>query len=139
MSLRWESCFEALQSYVQEHGNALVPYGYKLSDGVSLGTWVSTQRQNKDTLSYEKKTRLEALQGWTWDPFDLKWENGFDVLKHYVEKHGNALVPYGFKTADKYSLGIWVGTQRANKDSLPAHRRTRLEALQGWVWSVKNR
>jgi len=139
IDFQWENNFEALQRYVNVNGNALVPYDYKTADDLSLGNWVGTQRINKDSLPADRKTKLEALQGWTWDPFDLKWENGFDLLKHYVETHGNALVPYGFKSADNYSLGIWVGTQRANKDSLPAQRKSRLEALKGWVWSVKKR
>ena len=48
-------------------------------DGYALGKWVVSQRhsQGKGTLDADRQRRLQALPGWTWDPFADKWEEGF--------------------------------------------------------------
>ena len=86
----------------------------------------------------ERRQRLEALPGWIWDVSHAQWEDGFAALEQYVEEHTHARVIGTYKTADGYALGSWVATQRATKDTMPAERRQRLEALPGWVWKVKS-
>ena len=112
----------------------MVPARDVTSDGHQLGTWLSTQRANRDGLTGERCARLEALEGWGWEPYSSQWDKGFDEFAKYVAKNGSTRVPQKHVTSDGYNLGTWVATQRANKDNLAFERRAKIEALNGWVW-----
>lgn len=137
LEIKWESNFEALQSYVEEYGDALVPQNFRTANEIDLGIWVSIQRVQKESMSAQRRERLEALRGWVWASLELKWEKGFMALQSYVQEFGDALVPAAYKTADGYSLGQWVRIQRREKNSMTTHRKIRLEAIKGWFWSGK--
>ena len=85
----------------------------------------------------DRKRRLEALPGWTWDPIETQWEDGFARLEAYLSDKGNCRVPTDHVTGGGYQLGTWVGHQRANRTTMPAERRGRLEALPGWTWDAR--
>jgi superfamily II DNA or RNA helicase len=130
----WEQGFRHLEAYGSTKGDCLVPASYRTDDGNRLGVWVGAQRQNRDKLSLERRHRLEALPGWTWDPHADAWEEGFQHLKEYSEIKGHCLVPAKYRTEDGYRLGQWVGVQRLTSADLLPERRQRLEALPGWTW-----
>jgi len=133
---QWDEGFQRLKQYVNENGSARVPQRFKTKDGFCLGTWVGTQRKNKDSLSAERRKLLESsCKDWSWDPFTDKWNKGFEQLKQYVNENGSARVPATFKTKDGFPLGQWVGVQRRNKDSLSTERRNLLESsCKDWSW-----
>src|SRR5262249_3712708 len=120
--------------FAERNSHCRVAYLYKTDDGYRLGKWVSKQRKNKDTKDPERRQRLEALPGWSWSVIDDKWEGGFSHLKEFVERNGHCRIPQSYKTEDGYRLGSWAHKQRQNKDTMPPHRRKRLEALPGWSW-----
>ena len=93
-------------------------------------------RNNKYSLSAERRKLLESsCKDWTWDPLADQWSEGFEQLKKYVKTNGSARVPRHFKTKDGFNLGIWVRSQRRNKDSLSAERRKLLESsCKDWSW-----
>jgi superfamily II DNA or RNA helicase len=132
----WEHYFGLLEQYVSREGNARVPKRY-VEDDFPLGSWIMRQRTafKKDTLSIERRKRLEALSGWQWDPFTVQWEEGFRLLEQYLSREGNASVPRGH-VEDDFKLGHWIRRQRTvfNKNQLSAERRKRLEALSEWEW-----
>ena len=64
----WEDGFAQLTAYVQAEGDARVPRSYWTADGYRLGQWVTVQRTKKDTMSADRRERLEALDGWVWNP-----------------------------------------------------------------------
>ena len=134
----WEEGFAQLTAYVQAEGSARVPGRYRTAEGYRLGGWVIEQRSTKDALSADRRQRLEAVKGWMWNTLAAAWEEGFAVLAAYVEAEGHALIPAKYRTAEGYRLGGWVTTQRTKKDAMPAERRRRLEALDGWVWVVRS-
>src|SRR5205823_2226633 len=101
-----------------------------------LGHWVLKQRLKKDTMPSDRRKRLEALSGWSWDAIYDKWEKGFLYLKQFLGRNGHCQVSDEYATDDGYRLGSWVGTQRANKNAMSLDRRKRLEALSGWSWNT---
>ena len=131
----WMFWYGLLENFVGEHGHCRVPPLYKTEDGYRLGSWVSMRRNAKDTMESDRRQRLEALPGWSWDPFSDKWEDGFSHLMKFSEREGHCRVPTTYKTED-YGLGRWVLAQRKAKDTMDLDRRQRLEELPGWLWDV---
>ena len=133
---KWEEGFSRLLQYVKHNGHARVPPSYKVDD-YPLGAWVISQRHRgtKGTLGADRQHRLQALDGWTWDPMADKWEEGFSRLLQYVKHNGHARVPQSFKV-DAYPLGAWVSQQRVdrNRGTLDDHREDRLRQVPGWTW-----
>jgi hypothetical protein len=131
----WEDGFARLSSYVMREGRPPLST-YRTEDGYRLGSWVTVQRAKRRTLHPERAARLDALQGWSWEVPDVRWENGFDELRRHVASGGDAHPPTGFLTSTGFQLEKWVKRQRAARAKTPADRAARLEALPGWVWRV---
>ena len=125
----WESRFDELNKYKEEHGNCDVQ-----TSADRLGSWVSTQRQlyKEGVLSNERIERLENI-GFAWDPFEARWYARFDELVMYREEHGNCNV--NTNTGDP--LGYWVSAQRKayKKGSLSKDRVQLLESV-GFQWEL---
>jgi superfamily II DNA or RNA helicase len=130
----WMFWFGLLQQYVAQNGDAKPPHVFKTLDGFALGSWVSTQRHEKDSLSQDRIARLESLKGWSWDPFVEQWNDGYVALTAYVAQNGDARPTASFKTKEGFALGGWVSGQRSKRESLSQDRTTRLESLKGWSW-----
>jgi hypothetical protein len=136
----WEFYFGLLQSFVEQEGHSRVPGDYRVDDGTRLGVWVSHQRQGyrQRSLGEERRSRLEAVPGWSWGTHDDAWEDGFNRLQSYLEREGNSRVRWGYRDGDGYRLGEWVSHQRRdhNEGTLGEERRHRLDALLGWTWKA---
>ncbi|WP_431188554.1 helicase associated domain-containing protein [Arthrobacter crystallopoietes] len=124
--------FAALKTYANREGPARVPT-FHLEEDINLGSWVNTQRAQREDISGERAARLEAVPGWCWNTADLKWEAAFAALTAYVKREGHARVPT-FHQEAAIRLGRWVSTQRGRREQMLPERRERLETLPGWVW-----
>lgn len=135
----WELKFNKTKAFIDREGHGRVPQGWK-EDGIDIGVWVNTQRTNYNNgkLSKERVVRLEALNGWTWDPRSDDWEERFEILQAFVSRTGHAKVPDNHTEAG-IALGKWVGKLRKAKKNgtLSESRSQRLEALPGWTWSAR--
>jgi len=134
----WEFWFGLLESYVADHGHAIVPQSCAVN-GYQLGKWVTKQRVKRahGSLSTDREQRLNNLPGWAWEPKADQWEHAFRHLLRYVEVHGHARVPLAY-VADGYPLGRWVIKQRARyaEGALDSDRQSRLQLLPGWTWNT---
>ena len=74
---KWEKMYSELEKYAKKNGNCSIPYGLMLDDGRKLADFVNVQRQRREHLEEDRKLRLEALPGWTWDPEVSKWQESF--------------------------------------------------------------
>jgi len=129
---KWEEAYALLCDYAARQGNALVPQSYE-QNGINLGTWANTQRIWHSRLSPGRRERLDQVPGWVWSIVDARWENAFGLLLSYVTRMGDALVPVDYVEGD-FRLGQWVRGQRSRRERLEPERRSRLEAVPGWVW-----
>ena len=134
---QWEEGFVALERYHQAKGNCRVHLRYRdPTSGFRLGVWVSTQRENQDTMEPERRQRLEAI-GFSWDPLSAQWEEGYRALVAFHQREGHCRVPQRYCVpASGYRLGLWINGQRQNRDTMSPDRRQRLDAL-GFIWKVR--
>ena len=132
---KWEESFQALQSYLRDHGSTLVPRGYQTRSGLDLGGWVIRQRVNRESLPIERLRKLQDI-GFVWDARGDKWENGFKELEAYRDAHGDCLVPFDHQTSSGFKLFVWVNSQRQNykKGKLSREKQQRLDEL-GFLWA----
>jgi len=133
----WEQHHAALKRFVAREGHARVPSKH-IEGSCRLGQWVVVQRSFRvqGRLPDERAARLEELAGWAWSTQDADWQVGYAALEHFVSREGHARVP-STHVEDGYKLGRWVVKQRYNKAQMNQDRRTRLEALPGWVWTTR--
>jgi superfamily II DNA or RNA helicase len=136
----WEKGFAALRRFAHQYGHVRVPASFVDGEGLQLGQWVRTQRAKIDGLNPTRIGRLESVPGWVWDPRVASWEDGFDRLKGYAAKLGDANPPAAFIDADGFRLGSWVVEQRVKhgNGTLGGDRDARLEALPGWTWNARD-
>ena len=123
---QWEQNFAALQKFRKREGHCRVVSGH-IEDGLSLGGWVRRQRSTKDRLTPDRLKRLSSL-GFTWDPFDEKWEQNFAALQKFRKREGHCRVLPGH-IEDGLSLTGWVQRQRSTKNRLTPDRLKRLNSL----------
>ena len=135
----WELRYQKVSQFAAREKHAIVPQR-TIEDGVDIGTWVNTQRNNHrgGNLSSERIMRLENIPGWVWEVKDTSWDDNYDLLKTYETTFGHARVPDHYKI-DNVALGKWVGKQRQKykKKALTQSRIEALESLNGWKWAVK--
>ncbi len=119
-----------LVAFKARTGHCRVQDGYK-SEGFDLGTWVGTQRRNRDTLSTDRKAKLDDI-GFIWDPFAEDFMRGLNQLAAFKARTGHCRVHPKHKE-DGFNLGAWVGTQRRNRDTVTVDRKAKLDAI-GFIW-----
>ena len=143
---QWDSGYQALKRYVDEHGDARVNASYQHpADDLKLGNWVSAQRarykyrQKLDsvgakTISDEEIGRLERL-GFMWNPRAQDWEEHFQALIEFIGKEGHGRVPPIHRTRSGLGLGPWICEQRQRNKSgdLEDEYRQKLDSV-GMVW-----
>jgi superfamily II DNA or RNA helicase len=128
----WEEGFTALKKFHKREGHCRVAQNHK-EEKLALGAWVSSQRTKKDSLTPDRLRRLNAL-GFSWDRFAEQWEQGFAALQKFQKREGHCRVQIKCKE-DGLKLGVWVSSQRGNRERLTRDQLNRLNAL-GFVWKA---
>jgi hypothetical protein len=129
----WEDGYEALVSYVQREGHAVVPIDDVEGD-FKLGAWVGQQRTAyKDGhIRPDRAERLQSLQGWCWSRRDAWWEEGYAHLRRFYQREGHTTIRANYLEND-FKLGRWVVNQRTRSKNHP-ERAKRLEEFADWYW-----
>ena len=126
----WESQFQKLVAYKEEHGDCFVPITFK---DKQLANWVVAQRQNNKNgkLYRDRHRRLDAL-GFSWDPDEENWNIQFQKMKSYKVEYGDCLVSRSWKDSKLFS---WVRAQRLSKKEgkLESDKIKRLDDIE-FVW-----
>jgi hypothetical protein len=127
----WEKGFAALIKFKERTEHCRVPPDH-IEGTFRLASWVRRQRACKDTMTAERRHRLEEL-GLLWNALDDAWEEAFTALKGFKARVGHCRVPQPH-VEGKFWLGDWVLKQRRLRESMPAARKLRLEEI-GFVWN----
>ena len=136
----WERGFASAQRYRAEHGDLLVPVRYRDKNDFALGEWIVYNRQRYigGYLTQSRIERLEAI-GMVWNTSSDLWEQNYAAAAQYYLEHGSLEMPIKYETPSGFSLGLWLGTQRAAyKDGeLTQSQIDRLNALD-MDWTNRN-
>jgi glutaredoxin len=137
----WNKQYEKLVEFKRKNGHFLVPFKYQ--EDLSLGAWVSKQRQlhRKNTIRQDRKGLLDEI-GFVWivdksaierTYQDPQWKQKYEKLVEFKRNNGHCLVPSMYQE-DK-SLGAWVGKQRHThfNNKLRLDRKVLLDDI-GFVW-----
>jgi hypothetical protein len=130
----WDEWFAALTTFKAREGHCNVPAAH-VEGTFKLGMWVNEQRTNRNTVTAERRQRFDAI-GFVWEAHENRWEEGFAALTTFKAREGHCRVP------DKHvegtlKVGGWVGRQRQSRDTIPAERKKRLNAI-GFVWRANS-
>ncbi|MBK7024416.1 MAG: helicase associated domain-containing protein [Sulfuritalea sp.] len=135
---QWDEGFRHLTEFAGRESHCKVPATFNAADGYPLGRWVVRQRGQGNSMTPERKARLESMPGWVWNARAVQWEEGFRYLVEFAGRTGHGRVPFDFKESDGYRLGQWVSVQRLAINKLSPERKLRLEQIAGWAWSMKS-
>jgi hypothetical protein len=121
--VKWDERLAELEAYHAEHGR--LPLCGARAD--ALGCWVSAQRAKRETMTPERKAKLDALMWWKWTGY-VEWDARLARLVAYHAAYGR--VP-----PIEDPLGVWAGRQRAKRETMTLERKAKLDALPWWRWA----
>ncbi|MFD6798780.1 Helicase associated domain protein [Streptomyces cyaneofuscatus] len=146
----WLTGYQALRTWVAEHGDARVPSETTVplgddGDAYGLGTWVKEQRRAFKAGGLKPwRTDLLNELGMIWSVGDAAFWKNLTAARAYHAAHGSLAAPKG-AVVDGVALGQWLANLRKpgglGRDPERAdERRQALEAIDpDWnpaLWSV---
>ncbi|MGN0414931.1 MAG: Helicase associated domain protein [Agathobacter sp.] len=147
LSSAWETYYIAAKQWYLENGNLKVPKSYVTPTGLTLGSWISTQRRVRagsvtGALTEEKIKKLDEI-GMVWDISDQNWEEALEELRAYYRENGNADVKAKYVSPDGFPLGRWISNLRTRVKNrgidqvLTEKQQEQLSEL-GMIWDKNN-
>ena len=139
----WEVYYTAAKQWYEAIGNLKIPKGYVTPSGLTLGSWIQTQRKvhggkTPGSLSSERIRLLEKI-GMIWTVSDYKWDEAMRELQKYHDQYGNLDVKARYVTEDGWAMGKWISNLRMKvkkyglDQTLTEEQQSQLEAL-GMSW-----
>ncbi len=130
---------EIYRHFVEREGHGRVPKNH-VEGNCPLGEKVFYYRRRHalEKLGRSDTMMLGNLPDWCWRSFDAKFNDGCAAYMHFFKREGHWNFPKGHRESG-INLQGWVTKRRREYKAgkLSAGRITALEALPGWVWSVK--
>jgi hypothetical protein len=130
LGMGWDEWYGLLQRFHKCEGHCRVPRGHEV-DGLNLGSWANNVRAGRIQLTPDKINRLNSL-GFSWDPIEEQWEEGFGALQKFHQREGHCRIA-ALHEEDGRKLGVWVSSQRSNKKQLSSDQLKRLDSLD-FIW-----
>ena len=143
LSSAWETYYIAAKQWYQENGNLRIPKSYVTSTGLTLGSWIQTQRRVHSgtvtgNLTEEKVRKLNKI-GMVWDTRNQSWNEALTELQAYYKEHGNLDIKARYETANGFKLGRWISNLRTKvktkglDQTLTKEQQEQLASL-GMIW-----
>lgn len=134
----WVWMYYLLMVFRNREGHCCVPVSHT-EQGWPLGRWLGDQRRayKMGTIDATNQLRLEQSNV-PWDLRDYQWEQQFERLVRYKQRHGHVNVPQQQQQNNNTTmLGVWVRTQRKLKKAgaLDPQRQRKLEDV-GMIWDA---
>jgi len=133
----WAQRYAQVKTFVDKHKRWPVR-GAAGKEGV-LAVWVNNQRarHKRNNLFAERVKRLEEISGWSWDPLEDAWDQGYTDLQAFTTKHKR--LPAQSAAGKEGVLANWVRVQRAShkRNKISAERVERLKEISGWSWDAR--
>jgi hypothetical protein len=123
----------ALEAFVLREGTSVVPRP-TLESGIRLDKFVTHLRGNSYRLNEADKARL-ARVGFSWDPYEDRFQEHLTAFRQFVTEHEHARVPDDLSIG-RLRLGRWVSHIRLGNIRITPTNLRQLNEL-GFIWDLK--
>lgn len=136
----WESRFNLVKQYYEEHGNINISQK-EVIQGVWLGKWIVSQKKamKEGKLTHEQIEMLKTLPMEEVGRKDNRWWSMYEEAKKYYKEFGNLNIPINYLTSNGKKLSDWIIRQRRNYKlgKMPSEHKEKLDEI-GFIWDLGN-
>lgn len=136
----WESRFNLVKQYYEEHGNINISQK-EVIQGIWLGKWIVSQKKamQEGKLTHEQVEMLKTLPMEEVGRKDNRWWSMYEEAKKYYLKFGNLNIPMDYHTSNGKKLSDWIIRQRRNYKlgKMPSEHKEKLDEI-GFIWDLGN-
>ncbi|WP_455720756.1 Helicase associated domain protein [Agathobacter sp.] len=118
LSSTWDNYYLAACAYHKEHGNLKIAKDYVTADGMTLGSWIQTQRKVYSGkiaggLTADKIEKLNLI-GMIWNVRKNSFDKAYEELQEYHRQYGNLDIKARYVSNSGFALGKWVSNLRGS-------------------------
>lgn len=136
----WESRFNLVKQYYEEHGNINISQK-EVIQGIWLGKWIVSQKKamQEGKLTQEQIEMLKTLPMEEVGRKDNRWWFMYEEAKKYYLNFGNLNIPMDYLTSNGKKLSDWIIRQRRNYKlgKMPSEHKEKLDEI-GFIWDLGN-
>lgn len=136
----WESRFNLVKQYYEEHGNINISQK-EVIQGVWIGKWIVSQKKAMESgkLTNEQIEMLKTLPMEEVGRKDNRWWSMYEEAKKYYLNFGNLNIPMDYLTSSGKKLSDWIIRQRRNYKlgKMPSEHKEKLDEI-GFIWDLSN-
>lgn len=118
----------------------------KAMPGREATVWANNLRGRREDLRVQGRdlpddqlAALEAIPGWSWNPYDDSHAAKVRVLQQFITATGRSIA--SIKQREQWSnhpIGVWLNSWRTRRAILSDAQQSELEALAGWSWAPRS-
>jgi len=114
--INWDVQYKRLIEFRKKFPNRWPAFQEEYPKNNTLGRWCATQRRLKNTkeLSCERASLLDKI-GFEWNPINAAWQEQYQYLVEYREKHPDRWPSINDEYPKGNVLGSWCADQRKRK------------------------